>query len=386
MGVVVLVVSKKQIFQCVALILLHGCVGVKASSSSVIQVAPWQDGASVGSTASRLREAVQYQDFPHTVFAPGGRLHNIEAVTNAVSSESDPSSNTVIVIRCQAGVVAVTSLPLSPYAMAVPQQQHQQRQDKAGKLERKDNENESDENTSNTEELSLQLDAEEMGVDLTAVAPFCRVSLLQQGGPVLAVTAGNAADAQVLRHRLLDIAERVRAEGSDTFLVSALARRLADQNQVLTQRLGKGRVLAAAAVVFGCGDDDDDKAIWRIDPAGQFWKCQAVVSGKHAAVAEELLWQKIQQGRTNAKDDTSTLSRTQVHTKLSALSIPEALEMATQCIVEANAQKFNSDRSNNNAASRPNTILLRGISIDKDSRTIRSYSQNELVPATRDLN
>jgi 20S proteasome alpha/beta subunit len=344
------------------------CLAPIACSSSSLGSAPWHDAAN-----RSVRDADQYQDKPPTIFAPGGRLYSVEAIAQAVTSDSDCSSNTVIVLQCNAGVVAVTSLPVSPYM-----------QYDVGVLQKEDGKDASKKEifSDDLEESLLLLDVEEMGIDPVAVAPFCRVLMDADDHPVLALTAGNAVDAQALRHQMLKIADQMRAEGGadvdSDMLMASLARRLADQHQVRTQVLGKGRGLAAVAVLLS--SSNSGTTIWRIDPAGQFWKCQAVVSGRHAAAAERLLWETLaaKQKRT---DDKQQLSRTQIQTILSELTIEEALAIASKCIVAA--QKQFGDRSKRGSSSP--TVRLRGVSMNKDSHIVHTYTQSELLPLARGL-
>ena len=308
----------------------------------------------------RDREAVPFQDLPPTVFAPNGRVYAVEDLVNAVTSDTDLSSNTLVVIKCKEGVVAVTSLPSSPY-MQYDVLGNKDGGKESARIDKFDD----------TEEarllLLLLLDDEETGENPAAIAPFGLVNLAANA-TVLAVTAGNVVDAQVLRNIVLNTADQVRAEqGSD--ILSVVARKLADQRQLRTMEAGNGRVLAAVAVLFSCD------TIWRVDPAGHFWLCQAVTSGRYAAAAERLLVKAI---TTNQSVNAKQLSRKQALAILSEFTIDEALAIATKCIIEAHNKV--SKRFSSRAISSTLTIRLRGVSLARDGQTVRSFSHRNLVP------
>ena len=65
----------------------------------------------------------RYQRAPPSQFAPGGRLHSVETIMEAVSSEMDPTSNLVIALQCQDGIVVLSHRVVPPNAaLFLPQQ------------------------------------------------------------------------------------------------------------------------------------------------------------------------------------------------------------------------------------------------------------------------
>lgn len=70
-------------------------------------------------------------------------------------------------------------------------------------------------------------------------------------------------------------------------------------------------------------DDKNSCTLWRIDPSGQFWKCNASCIGRGAAAAEEHLLKLISTDNDNHIDLTTFFRN---------LSIQEAISMACECI------------------------------------------------------
>jgi 20S proteasome alpha/beta subunit len=98
---------------------------------------------------------------------------------------------------------------------------------------------------------------------------------------------------------------------------AGLARRASDHLQLPTQTMGKaGRTLAAYAVLVG--RDNRSPCLWRIDPTGQFWKCDATVIGRGASAAEAHLMDML-----SGKDKSFVFSN---------LSTRQALSVASECI------------------------------------------------------
>jgi 20S proteasome alpha/beta subunit len=401
------------------------------SAASSAAVAPWQEGNS----ARRIKSPFG-NHLPSNTFAPDGRLYDIEDVTNAIvgASNDDPSSNTVVVIRCRDGVVAVTSVPPSPY---IP---HRHDSDAISSTLHPPEDEEIDSLTEDLKEgavtespssISLLLDMDDwrQRQSPTAVPPFCRLCTVT---PVLAVTVGNAVDAQLLRHRLLHLVEDIRnteesiSSGSGgmgrdvpsfTGVVQTanVARRLADQNQLRTIELKYGRALAAGAVLFS----GRDNGIWRVDPAGQFWKCQACVLGRYTSQVESLLLEKLQTSQQNRfieegsatesksqspSDTMSALSRDETLTALSTLSVQDGLILAAQCIQQVYDSNLASTAANvkqpqqqrrvdqkggvrettttATTLSRRSRLLLRAVAISTDELSsggaVRSHSHRDL--------
>jgi 20S proteasome alpha/beta subunit len=332
-----------------------------AATATTATTAPWQDTAT-------QREPSPFGDhtaLPPNTFEPDGRLYIIEDLVHAVASDTDPSSNTVVVALCQDGVVAVTSLPSSPYMS----------------YENAEDFDDADETETATSPSLLLLDTHELSVHPTAVAPFCRVSFRtgKAATPILALTAGNAVDGQMLRRRLLTVAESARysdlssssSNNADSDLSPArVARLLADQNQLRTMHFGQGRILAAAAMIWNAN------AVWRVDPAGQFWQCQACVSGRYTTRVERLVLEKLGdavhiQGESSG-DTNGTLERQDAWHAWSQLSTRQGLRIAAQCIAEAHDQS---------------SVRLRAIILSRqDNRAaVQSFSQRDMAVLLSDL-
>jgi len=145
---------------------------------------------------------------------------------------------------------------------------------------------------------------------------------------------------------------------------SSLARRVADMAQSSTQSLGGryGRMLSSSLIVVGArnpmdlNDDkietdpddpeDDSLILWRVDPTGQFWRSDASAAGRGATGAEaELLrrakrWSHEQrrhddddeeEGYDECHDD---VGHDDVRAYLGSLSAEDAIELATDCLVD----------------------------------------------------
>ena len=241
--------------------------------------------------ASRL--SPKHADLPPRIFAPGGRLVSVEMASQAGLLD-DPRNNLVAAVQCREGVVVVATVPESPY---LPK-----------------NVNGDIRETASTSASSFTpLLLPETGIPRP---PFLRLS-----NDMWAVTAGNQIDSQLLRLKLHRIAEQLREEDRGD-RPDVLARRLADNQQILTQEEGHGRILAAFAVVF------TSKEIWRIDPHGQFWKCRGTVVGRDCVTAESKLLSKVE-------NENSGMS---IRGRIAAMSKDEAIELCKDSMTETLAQ------------------------------------------------
>jgi hypothetical protein len=232
----------------------------------------------------------------------------------------------------------------------------------------------------------------------------------------LSLTAGNAVESQLLQRRIHQNIDRIVAEkgiSSSSFIfgttmTTLLARMMADQNQQRTQILSSnmGRIIAASAILIefhtGLGSiptssaiqDDEDtittnendqinydaklpsgsSTIYQVDPSGQYWICQAVVSGRHASRIEQYLLNRLLErytleskqcthhNRHQSKESSTTtpaLSRHQVGTLLSKLSIDDAITLATQCLLDGVTNRKGSKKGDDHQHRSP--IQLRGI-------------------------
>jgi 20S proteasome alpha/beta subunit len=181
------------------------------------------------------------------------------------------------------------------------------------------------------------------------------------GPSLLALSAGNPVDSQLLRLLLQNSAEAARASLTRQSARLA-ARNLADQMQQRTQQANKGRLLASTTVLM------DETELWRVDPTGQFYQCQVVVAGRAAdKVHQEIL-------RELTKDmaiKNQRVKRQTLLTAVSKLSLEESLSLAVRTIHSV----FPQDSTN--------SIYLVGVtttsSTSEKPSTLKKYSEEELL-------
>jgi 20S proteasome alpha/beta subunit len=195
----------------------------------------------------------------------------------------------------------------------------------------------------------------------------------------------------------------------NTMITTLLARKMADQNQQRTQILSSstGRILAASAILIefhtagSSSSSNSSSTIYQIDPSGQYWICQAVVSGRYASTIEQQFMNRLRERYYSRKavhgihdhhhhhrnpiDTTSTtLTRNQVCDVLSQLSVDDALTMATQCVLDGVIRR---NGGNNNhlqpqQQSRGSNIQLRGIvlsSTNNNELSVQTFSNHGLL-------
>jgi 20S proteasome alpha/beta subunit len=368
-------------------------------------------------------------EIPHYVFAPSGRLYTIEAICEAI--EQDDNSNTVVVLQVAQGIVIVTTVPSSPYMKSF--QQFVESEDKKGRhlgteeplVEPGD------------DDLSLWLSEEDIGISPTVSAPFLRIVGSDR---ILAITAGNPLESQILRSRLVEIAQHVHDEFGTTSSAADhhpdeavedfphdeffenVARQLADDNQLRTQQFQHGKVLAATMILMQSqkmpskhhyphnplDEETTDHhlkthspGIYRIDPTGQFFPCQAVVAGRQASQLEAWLQKELVQ--LHNKEINSTDSQTKknsnaaVRTVLAQqLSLEQALVLARDCILQArksttigfmkSSAKDNNNKSEGARSTFRSTskVRLRGIVMPIHGKRIQCYTSKELYALRSD--
>jgi len=177
-----------------------------STSASTWNSATWQ----ASDSRSNILEQSTYDDLPPTVFSPTGRLHSVERAVEATKADQ-PRANVVVAVQCQDGMLILSTLAVSPFL-----------------------------NTSlgNSTEHSTSLFLEDK--------PSTTSPVFQLEENVLAATAGNAVDGQVLRSKIHAYAEYLMQASEDLVSPSELTRRLADHLQVPTQNVGgqSGRMLA----------------------------------------------------------------------------------------------------------------------------------------------
>eukprot|EP00977_Amphora_coffeiformis_P001097 scaffold227_cov165-Amphora_coffeaeformis.AAC.10 len=318
------------------------------------------------SAESSALEKEMYANLHPTIFAPGGRLFSVENALEAVNADA-PTHNLVIAIQCQQGtVVVVTSEVSSAYILTT-------------------NATQSTSGTATTAEdttasTSSSPSFPSLLVPDTGLArpPFARLANHLWG-----ITAGNAADGQLLRLQLHSVAETIQwaaeneNDDDDSWAQpSTVARRLADRRQRATQQPEEDDdgLLNATALVFRASD------VWRVDPTGQLYQCQAAVVGRRAHVAEAYLVQQLSKrihGGGNeksdeSKDDKTVDDATQLQACLAGLSSEDALQLATDCIRNTLTAK----KSSSSSSSSPQTISMRAL-ILRD-RTHKWMSHDEL--------
>ncbi|KAK1738783.1 hypothetical protein QTG54_010813 [Skeletonema marinoi] len=111
--------------------------------------------------------------------------------------------------------------------------------------------------------------------------------------------------------------------GASGVMIEALVRRIADMAQSSTQNLGGkyGRMLSSSLLAMGVqqsqhetveqnhdddddnrdcrGEEDDTLCIWRVDPTGQFWKCDASAVGRGTVEVETELLSRVRRWKKN---------------------------------------------------------------------------------------
>ncbi|KAL3939492.1 MAG: hypothetical protein SGBAC_005798 [Bacillariaceae sp.] len=176
-------------------------------------------------------------------------------------------------------------------------------------------------------------------------------SIFHQLSPnLVAATAGNLVDGHVLRHIFHQVCQSLMQQSGGSVRgiqvqASLLARHLADQLQIPTQNQGQTEMLASFGLLAG-GNNGDGESLWRLDPTGQFWKCQAAVIGCHANKAEAILYQRLQQ---DMKDDDICQS-------IQNMSTEDALTLLMDCLESSFPAPPPSSTGGNAAASHHNTI------------------------------
>lgn len=264
------------------------------------------------SNAASTLDKEMYSNLTPMIFAPGGRLFSVEKALESVNADH-PANNLVIAIRCQEGTVVVTSEVHSAYILTTNA-----------------TESSVDEGESSPSSFPSLL-LPDTGV---ARPPFARLATNLWG-----VTGGIAVDAQLLRLQLHNVAENMRfaqdAEDDSLARPSTVARRLADRRQRATQQRSDDDddvgLLNATALVF----HQDD--LWRVDPTGQFYQCQAALVGRRAHVAEADLIRQLSERIHNGEQEPDKLENnaSKLQECVSALSSDDALRLAADCVRNA---------------------------------------------------
>ena len=331
-------------------------------------------------------ERERYVQFPQTVFAPTGRLHTVDKVCLDASNCDDVTAGLVVALRCGQKdkgefIVVVGTGPRSPHAIQ-PGIVGLKNKDE-GALDQSDAEDDDDDNsrddTSDIYKSPLLLDSVQPS-DTSRERPLVHSSMSILSPGLVVATGGTPADAAVFLDRIRDVASDIHNSnfGGTGFMYQTstsgtrlqgrtgmfgvdganLARTVADMIQVPTQSIGTraGRMLAASALILDAPQtrSGDECRIWRIDPSGQFWSCDAAAVGRGAGVAESFLLKVIARSKAGTdeangsanelgeedSDIIATLSNKDVKTYLGSLSVDDAVEIATQCVLKVSEKEL----------------------------------------------
>lgn len=148
--------------------------------------------------------------------------------------------------------------------------------------------------------------------------------------------------------------------GAASVQIEALVRRIADMAQSSTQTLGSkyGRMLSSSLLAMGVqqllpnddeGRNGDKLCIWRVDPTGQFWKCEASAAGRGTVEVEAELLTRVQQWKkknevmpltndgsidnSELDDQDVRITNNDVRSYLSSLTEDDAVRVASDCLV-----------------------------------------------------
>jgi len=204
-----------------------------------------------------MLEQSTYNDLEPTIFSPTGRLHPVERTMEQVR-ESHPRNNLVVALQCQDGMLMLSTVTLSPYLNTTvtpfdSSSSSSSNSNSSSSSSSSSTRSGMDTNTSASSSLFIisNESSESDEKDNDAASMILPIVDLTPG--VLGATAGQPLDSQVLRLRLQSLAHSLVQDDldqieprSDSLSVSKLARQLADQLQVPTQRSNppSGRLLA----------------------------------------------------------------------------------------------------------------------------------------------
>ena len=263
-----------------------------------------------------------YAQLPPSVFAPGGRLVSVEHTLQAVQADRPLQNNLVVAIQCDNSdsIVVVTSEVPSPYLFVT---------------NTTSNAGDNDVSAATAQAASQPLlTPESSGVPRP---PFCRLT-----SRVWGITGGSVADGQLLRLQMHRVAEQfVTLYSNEEESLPMLARALADERQIATQQPGEtddSVLYNATALVFAPGSDNG--GLWRIDPSGQFFRCQAAIVGRQARAAEATLVRLVSEQiagepfdeRSSANKSPAAVDPAQLQAHLASLTVEEARRLAVQAM------------------------------------------------------
>lgn len=357
--------------------LFNGAYGspstISSSYSKGTATASKWDGSETDIHKSQLN-AEKYSSLPHTIFAPDGRLYNIETNARSVSDADDRSSSLVVAMKFGSGndesIIMLSSSHMSPHLPS-----HGDICSLKKKEDRKpsDDHNERDGETRQTDVKGDSMERlwsyphhHTKYNNHARVKINMPISILPS--KIIFGTGGTAADSMALHKKILKIGVSLYNENDNmrsthriqgTILSSTLAKKIASSLQLPTQSAAGDRMLASAAIVIG----QDSKlvtdkriggktlkpkySIWRCDSTGQFWNCYMAAVGRGAGTAEAVIMshigRKIKEDSIASNDTnsmkvddlTSNISSKDVQEYLSTLSFDEAILLAVESFAKA---------------------------------------------------
>lgn len=365
---------------------------------------------SVAASAPKIHidpfERAQYETYPPIVFAPTGRLHMVDSVGIAACNKDDTTAGLVVALRCGGGddgtstcggvgkeedydsnkefIVVVGTSPRSPHAIQASALIAPKGDD------RKEEDDSEEGEETNKEEQNEPSFCSDLLADSSDRSIPPTMSILS---PTLLVAAGGTpTDAAVLLDRIRTMAsdmhnsnfggtgftyqstpKRGRRSKKGMFGVDGpiLARKIADMVQVSTQST-RNRALAASAIIVNAAEGGGAPEIWRVDPSGQFWSCDAATVGRGAAGAEAFLRKEIARRMTSSTDmegsrgddeydeeeienddlgeTMASLSNEDVKKFLRTLSMDEAIALARDCVLKVYEDELNMHEDGNQSS------------------------------------
>lgn len=338
-------------------------------------------------------ERERYVQFPTTVFAPTGRLHTVDEVCLGASNCEDVTAGLVVALRCgqkddDECIVVVATGPRSPLALQAGlvgmngNARNEDAVDQSDKEEKGDGSN--DDASDNNYSSPLLLESIRPR-DTNRERPLVPSSMSILSPGLVVATGGIPADAAVFLDRVRDVASEIHNSnfGGTGFMYQTspiggtlqgrmgmfgvdganLARRVADMIQVPTQSIGTrvGSMLAASALILDAPQTKTggECRIWRVDPSGQFWSCDAAAVGRGAGVAESFLLKEVARlkcGRNEENCDeedglgkdsvvVASLSSQDVKSYLDSLSVKDGIEIARKCVEKVYEKELEEQKS-----------------------------------------
>mmetsp|Transcript_23780 Transcript_23780/g.28057 ORF Transcript_23780/g.28057 Transcript_23780/m.28057 type:complete len:453 (+) Transcript_23780:41-1399(+) len=340
------------------------------------------------SGSNKSQDQDRYASLPPTVFSPDGRLYNVERTAKKASDVDDLSSSLVLAFTFgseeEQCVMILSTSSMSPhlYRCVSPNDDDMRSNKRCGEISISSGDDNTETDDAATSEIRSLF---RNGAPLySSGGAGGKAQLMNQPTMPLAMvswniivgTGGVAADSIVFNRRIRELSlslhrsnDGIRTDDTEpnqppmnSFHSSALARKVADMVQSPTQTVGgsNGKMLASAAMIIG-GNEMPKAAqsalghnIWRIDPTGQFWKCNAAAVGRGAGNAEATFLRQVEKWKRGKKlgleqaDHESTedqtgdldslvnnLTNNDVKGYFQTLSFDEAMVLACRCCASA---------------------------------------------------